>query len=58
MGIIQPRIYLASQSPRRRELLKQIGINFEMLLLRSDTFRGVDVDETPCADEHPEGYVW
>ena len=25
-------IYLASQSPRRQELLKQIGIQFEMLL--------------------------
>ena len=25
-------IYLASQSPRRQELLKQIGIRFEMLI--------------------------
>jgi septum formation protein len=25
-------IYLASQSPRRQELLKQIGVRFEMLL--------------------------
>lgn len=57
MSIIQPRIYLASQSPRRRELLKQIGINFEMLLLRSGTRRMVDVDETPHADELPEEYV-
>lgn len=57
MSIIQPRIYLASQSPRRRELLKQIGINFEMLLLRADSFRSVDVDETPDADEQPENYV-
>lgn len=57
MKIIQPRIYLASQSPRRRELLKQIGINFEVLLLRSDPRREVDLDETPHADEQPEGYV-
>ena len=57
MSIIQPRIYLASQSPRRRELLKQIGINFEMLLLRSDSRRMVDADETPRADELPEEYV-
>lgn len=57
MSIIQPRIYLASQSPRRRELLKQIGINFEMLLLRSDPRRNPDVDETPHADEQPESYV-
>ena len=54
---LQPRIYLASQSPRRRELLKQIGINFEMLLLRSDPRRNIEVDETPHADEHPERYV-
>jgi septum formation protein len=55
--INQPRIYLASQSPRRRELLKQIGISFEMLLLRDDPKRGVDVDETPLAAEQPEVYV-
>lgn len=57
MRIIKPRIYLASQSPRRRELLKQIGVNFEMLLLRSDPRRNVDVDEIPHADEKPEDYV-
>lgn len=55
--IIQPRIYLASQSPRRRELLKQIGVNFESLLLRADPLREVDVDETPHAGELPEDYV-
>ncbi len=55
--IIQPRIYLASQSPRRRELLKQIGVNFEMLLLRSDPRRNADVDEAPYAEELPEAYV-
>ena len=57
MSIIQPRIYLASQSPRRRELLKQIGVSFEVLLLRSDPRRVFDVDETPFSDEHPEVYV-
>ncbi|HSM98282.1 MAG TPA: nucleoside triphosphate pyrophosphatase [Gallionella sp.] len=57
MRIIQPRLYLASQSPRRRELLKQIGINFEMLLLRSDPRRNLEVDETPLADELAESYV-
>jgi septum formation protein len=57
MRIIKPRIYLASQSPRRRELLKQIGINFEMLLLRSDPRRNVDVDETPLGGEQPGDYV-
>lgn len=57
MRIIQPRIYLASQSPRRRELLKQIGVNFEMLLLRADPRRNIAVDETPHAGELPESYV-
>lgn len=57
MSIIQPRIYLASQSPRRRELLKQVGISFELLLLRSDSRRMVDADESPHVDELPEEYV-
>lgn len=57
MSIIQPRIYLASQSPRRRELLKQVGIGFEMLLLRSDPRRKIDVDETPHPGEGVEAYV-
>lgn len=57
MRIIQPRIYLASQSPRRRELLKQIGINFEMLLLRSDSRRNIVIDEAPQPGEQPESYV-
>lgn len=57
MRIIKPRIYLASQSPRRRELLKQVGINFELLLLRSDPYRNADVDETPHAGEPPDDYA-
>lgn len=57
MSIIQPRIYLASQSPRRRELLKQIGVNFELLLLRSDVCRNMDVDETVRDNEQPEVHV-
>lgn len=51
------RIYLASRSPRRRELLKQIGIGYEMLLLREDPVRGADVDETPQPGEDPHDYV-
>lgn len=57
MSLKQTRIYLASQSPRRRELLKQIGIHFELLLLRSDSRRHVDVDETPHPGESPDIYV-
>jgi len=55
--ITQPRIYLASQSPRRRELLKQIGVNFEMLLIRTDPRRSTAVDETQHSGEQPEIYV-
>jgi septum formation protein len=57
MNIPQSRIYLASQSPRRRELLKQIGVHFEMLLLRNDPQRTVDVDEVALHNEPPEIYV-
>jgi len=57
MSNIRPRIYLASQSPRRRELLKQIGVSFDMLLLRNDPRRNIDVDETPEKNEVPADYV-
>ena len=57
MSISDKRIYLASRSPRRRDLLKQIGVPFELLLLREDLRRGVDVDETPLAEESPGVYV-
>ena len=54
---IQPYIYLASQSPRRRDLLKQIGINFQILLLRDEPRRISDVDETPFPNEIATDYV-
>lgn len=44
-----PRIYLASQSPRRRELLTQIGVEHDVV--------AVDVDETPRPGEAPAAYV-
>lgn len=50
-------IYLASRSSRRRELLKQIGVSFEVLLLREGPQRAADFDETPLADEAPGDYV-
>ena len=49
----QNKIYLASKSPRRRELLRQIGVDFELMLLRSDPARAVDVSEDVLADEDP-----
>lgn len=51
------RVYLASRSPRRRELLRQIGVGFEMLVLRDHRDRGPDVDETPLPGESPDDYV-
>jgi septum formation protein len=51
------RIFLASRSPRRRELLRQIGINFELLMFRSGTREDVDLSEDVLADEDPRDYV-
>ena len=42
-------VHLASQSPRRRELLAQIGIRHDVI--------AVEVDETPRAGEAPAEYV-
>jgi septum formation protein len=53
----EQRIYLASRSPRRRELLKQIGVAFDVLLLREDPARGEDVDERVMDGESPQDYV-
>jgi septum formation protein len=50
-------IYLASRSSRRRELLKQIGVSFEILLLREGQGRPADFDETPSPGEAPRDYV-
>jgi septum formation protein len=50
-------IYLASRSPRRRELLKQIGVRFEPLITRLAAPRGPDVDEVQHAGEAPHAYV-
>ncbi len=49
-------IYLASKSPRRRELLRQIGVQFELLLMRELAPR-IDVDEVPLYGESPHAYV-
>ena len=46
---MQPQIILASASPRRSELLKQIGISYRIM--------AVDINETPLANESPLAYV-
>jgi len=52
------KIYLASKSPRRRELLRQVGVEFDLLMLRSDPARGaVDVSEDVLPGEDPHVYV-
>jgi septum formation protein len=50
-------IYLASRSPRRRELLSQIGVRYHLLLFRSRPESPPDVDETILSNEQPDGYV-
>jgi septum formation protein len=55
--MIEPRIYLASRSPRRRELLHQIHVSFELLLFRSGAREDADVSEDPHADEPARLYV-
>lgn len=47
--MLQASIYLASGSPRRRELLRQIGVVHEPLT--------ISIDETPLVDEDPAAYV-
>ncbi len=57
IGNGRPLLYLASHSPRRRELLRQINVRFETLLLRSDRLRGTDVEEVPLPGEAAIDYV-
>ncbi|HPP48092.1 MAG TPA: Maf family protein [Accumulibacter sp.] len=54
---LPPRLHLASRSPRRRELLKQIGVPFDMLPFRSSPRLDAAVDETAFPDEDPSVYV-
>ena len=44
-----PRLILASASPRRREMLRMLGVAFTVLQS--------DVDESPRAGESPEAYA-
>ncbi len=50
-------IYLASKSPRRLELLQQIGVACKVVTLREDGGRMRDVDESPLPGENPYVYV-
>ncbi|HZV91840.1 MAG TPA: Maf family protein, partial [Caldimonas sp.] len=48
-------VYLASQSPRRAELLRQIGVRHELLL--ADAGEDVEALEAVRAGELPIDYV-
>lgn len=50
MDVIRPRLVLGSASPRRLELLAQIGVT-------PATLRPADIDESPLKDEIPRDYV-
>lgn len=54
---LKPRIYLASQSPRRRELLTQIGVRFDPLPFRGDVREDPEISEEVGSGESPEAYV-
>ncbi|MCK9284836.1 MAG: Maf family nucleotide pyrophosphatase [Rhodocyclaceae bacterium] len=54
---LESRIYLASRSPRRRELLNQIGVRFDLLLFRAGARSDAQIDETPLPGESADDYV-
>jgi len=45
----RPQLYLASKSPRRRELLAQIGVSYGII--------AAELDEAPLPGEAPEDYA-
>jgi septum formation protein len=51
----QPFVYLASQSPRRRQLLQQLGVRFELLL--PDASEDAEALEALRRGEDAEAYV-
>ncbi|MDQ2964163.1 MAG: Maf family nucleotide pyrophosphatase [Pseudomonadota bacterium] len=53
----RPSVYLASKSPRRQELLRQLAVEFEELLLREAPGRRRDLVEAPRQGEAPLEYV-
>ena len=48
-------LYLASQSPRRRELLTQLGVTYELLL--ADAGEDAEALEAVRPGESPDDYV-
>jgi septum formation protein len=52
-----PAIYLASKSPRREELLRQLGVEYVLLRLREAPGRERDLVEGALDNEPPLHYV-
>ncbi|RDE52416.1 MAG: septum formation inhibitor Maf [Candidatus Accumulibacter meliphilus] len=52
-----PRVHLASRSPRRRELLTQIGVGFDTITFRDAQRGDPELNETPLPEEVPTAYV-
>ncbi len=50
-----PFVYLASQSPRRQELLRQLGVKYELLLPRPD--EDAEALEAELSGEAADAYV-
>src|ERR1044072_8728429 len=57
VGPLDRGIYLASRSPRRRELLTQIGVRYHLLLFRERADSPQEVNEDPLVGEAPDVYV-
>ena len=51
------KIFVASKSPRRRELLHQIGVKFELLMFRSGAREDAELSEATLPAETPLDYV-
>jgi septum formation protein len=54
---LERSLYLASRSPRRRELLAQIGVRFHLLLFRHRPEFEREVSEDVLPGEEPRAYV-
>ena len=57
IAIPERGIYLASRSPRRRELLSQIGVRYHLLLFRERLGERPEVDEALLEGESAAAYV-
>ena len=52
-----PQIHLASKSPRRQQLLRQLGIDFDVLKLREAAGRDRDIVEGAHSDGRLVGLI-